>query len=161
MRYLPDNLDFRLPKFIVSPQVSSKIQAGTACLMILPFRPQPSVCSLTLANLGIDTASDDDLLMIARQAFAAGMILPPIAPIQIGHAFELCSAFVPEKTQRIGTGIVLKMGITRIQSLTAKHWTRCGYASKQEFQMYWQQAAADLTDHANPWCWLIQFTFKG
>lgn len=161
MRYLPNVLDFTLPQVTVSPQVSGRIQNGLASLIILPFRPQPSVCSITFENFGIDVASDDDLLEAARLAFSAGLISPPISPIRVGHAFHLCNAFVPEKSHVIGTGIVLKMGVTRVSDLTAEHRTQCGYASEDEFQVYWHQAASDLISHPNPWCWLIEFAFKG
>lgn len=161
LRYLPDVLDFTLPQVTVSSLVSGRIQNGLARLIILPFRPQPSVCSITFANFGLDVASDDYLLHAARLAFSAGLISPPISPIQVGHAFQLCNAFVPEKSHVIGTGIVSKMGITRIRDLTAQHWTDSGYANEDEFQVYWHQAAPDLVDHANPWCWLIEFAFKG
>ena len=161
MRYLPDNADFTLPQFIVSPKVSGRIQSGKARLMILPFRPQPSVCTATLAHFGIDRVTDDELLTGARLAFSLGLILPPIAPIRIGYAFELHSAFVPEKCHKFGTGIVEKMGITRIGDIGSRHWRRCGYASANEFNQYWEQAAADLEQHINPWCWLIEFNFKG
>jgi hypothetical protein len=153
--------DFRLPQFIVSPQVSSRIQSGKARLMILPFRPQPSFRAETLEQFGIDGVSETELLSGARLAFSMGLIQPPIAPIRIGHAFQLQNEFVPERSHKVGTGIVVKMGITRLDSITAKHWKLCGFSSREGFNTYWHQAAADLGEHKNPWCWLIEFTFKG
>lgn len=156
-----DALDTRLPQFIVSQQVGARIQSGQASLMIIPFRPQPSVGPSMLGQLGLETVSDSDLLGGVRLAFNMGLIQPPIAPIRIGHAFELTSEFVPEKCHKIGTGIVAKMGITRLENITAKHRRLCGYSSLVEFNGYWDQAAADLSQHPNPWCWLIEFIFKG
>lgn len=148
-----DGIDLRLPQFIVSQQVSSRIQSGQARLMILPFRPQPSV-------VGMDDVSDGELLGGVRRAFNMGLIQPPIAPIRIGYAFELKSEYVPEKCHKFGTGIVDKMGITRLSNITAKHWRLCGYPAREDFNAYWEQAAAGLSEHKNPWCWLIEFTFK-
>lgn len=156
-----EGLDLRLPKVIVSPQVGSRIQGGKARLMIIPVRPQPAVCAATLGRFGIGHMSDTDLLDGMRQALNMGLLQPPIAPIRIGYAFDLQSEHVPEKWHKIGTGIVQKIGITRFKYITARHWKLCGYSSRQDFYRYWHQATADLRDQANPWCWLIEFTFKG
>lgn len=161
MHHTFEDTSLRLPQFIVSPQVSGRIQSGKARLMILPFRPQPSLCAATLGQFGLEAVSDSELLSGVRLAFSMGLIQPPISPIKIGYAFELQSAFLPEKWHKIGTGIVHKMGITRLKDVTAKHWRQCGYANKNEFNEYWFQASADLSSHPNPWCWLIEFIFKG
>ncbi|MFJ3685594.1 hypothetical protein [Pseudomonas sp. NPDC090208] len=153
--------DFALPQFIVSQPVSDRIQSGKARLMILPFRPQPSVCPSLLEQFGVEAVADEDLLSSARVAFSMGLIQPPIAPIRIGYAFELQRAFVPEKCHKFGTGIVQKMGITRFNDITTRHWRQCGYSSREDFNEYWHQAAADLGDVSNPWCWLIEFIYKG
>lgn len=159
MSYMVD--EFALPQFIVSQPVSDRIQSGKARLMILPFRPQPSVCASTLEQFGLEAVADEDLLTSARLAFSMGLIQPPIAPIRIGYAFELQRAFVPEKCHKFGTGIVHKMGITRLRDITPRHLRRCGYSTRDEFNVYWHQAAADLGEHSNPWCWLIEFIYKG
>ncbi|POA45566.1 hypothetical protein C1893_23200 [Pseudomonas sp. MPR-ANC1] len=156
--YEIEGADLRLPQFLVSPQVGTRIQSGKASLMILPFRPQPSVCMSSLERLGLESFSEDDLLSAARLAFSWGFIAPPI---RMGYAFELTHEFVPEKCSKIGTGIVRQMGITRLLDITAKHWKLCGYTSREDFNSYWHQAAADLSEHSNPWCWLIEFTYKG
>lgn len=159
MRYYEiDEADLRLPQFLVSPQVSTRIQSGKARLMILPFRPQPSVCTGALERFGLESFTDDDLLAAARLAFSWGLIPPPIP---VGYAFELKQEFVPEKSRKFGTGIVQQMGITRLLDITAKHWNLSGHTSWHDFHSYWHQAAADLSDNPNPWCWLIEFTFKG
>jgi hypothetical protein len=157
-RYEIEGTDLRLPQFMVSPQVSNRIQSGKARLMIIPFRPQPAVCAATLERFGIEAVSDTELLGAARTAFNWGLIPPPI---QLGYAFELKNEFVPEKIHKVGTGIVRQMGITRLLDITAKHWRLCGYSSREDFNAYWHEAAADLSEHTNPWCWLIEFTFKG
>jgi hypothetical protein len=156
--YEIEGIDLRLPQFMVSPQVGNRIQSGKARLMIIPFRPQPSVCASTMERLGLEMVSDRDLLGAARLAFNLGLIPPPI---RMGYAFELKHEYVPEKTHKVGTGIVEKMGITRLLDITAKHWKLCGYVSREDFNAYWHQAAADLSEHPNPWCWLIEFKFKG
>lgn len=161
MHYALDDLDKRLPRFIVSHAVGVRIQSGHASLMSMPFRPQPSVCPSKLRQLGIPAASETDVLSAVRLAFNMGLIQPHIAPIRIGYAFELTSECVPGKCQKIGTGIVTKIGITRLASITEKHRQQCGYSTLAEFNDYWGEAAADLTQYPNPWCWLIEFIFKG
>lgn len=156
-----EGVDLRLPQLIVSPQVGRRIESGRARLMILPFRPQPTICAATLGQFGLDRPSEQELLEGVRQAFSMGQILPPIAPIRTGYAFEFKGEFVPEKLHNFGTGIVLKMGITRHASITSKHLRLCGFSNQEDFNVYWHQAAADLSEHKNPWCWLIEFTFKG
>lgn len=153
--------DFSLPRFLVSPDVAGRIQGGLARLMILPFRPQPALNPEMLEHFGLAPVSDDDLLAGVRLAHSMGLIQPPIAPIRLGHAFELHSAFVPERCHKIGTGIVQRMGVARLQGITPRHWRRCGYSTREAFMHYWEQATADLAGQPNPWCWLIQFTFKG
>lgn len=160
MQYLSDDTDMRLPQFIVTPDVSNRIQSGKARLMILPFRPQPSLHPETLRQYGIEAVSDDEMLSGARLALSMGLIQPPIAPIRIGYAFELHKEFVPDKCHKFGTGIVQRMGITRLSDITSKHWRRCGYASRHDFNEYWDQATGDLVA-LDPWCWLIEFIFKG
>lgn len=156
--YETEGTDLRLPQVLVSPQVGTRIQSGKARLIILPFRPQPSVCMASMEQFGVETFSEVDLLAAARLAFSWGLIP---APIPMGYAFELMHEFVPEKCQKLGTGIVRQMGIIRLLDITAKHWKLCGYTSREDFNSYWHQAAADLSNHPNPWCWLIEFTYKG
>ncbi|WP_426237431.1 hypothetical protein [Pseudomonas sp. TWP3-2] len=156
--YEIEGIDLRLPQVLVSPQVGTNIQSGKARLMVLPLRPQPSVCAGALARFGLESFSEEELMPAARVAFRSGLIPPPIG---MGYAFELIREFVPEKPQKFGTGIVRQMGITRLLDITAEHWKLCGYSSREDFNSYWHQAAADLSEHPNPWCWLIEFTFKG
>jgi len=156
--YEIDGADLRLPQYLVSPQVGARVQSGKARLMILPFRPQPSVCVTSMERFGLESFSEDDLLSAARLACSWGLVPPPIP---MGYAFELMHELVPEKCSKIGTGIVRQIGITRLLDITAKHWKLCGYSSREDFNSYWHQAAADLSNHPNPWCWLIEFTYKG
>lgn len=160
MRY-PEQLDFTLQQFMVAPAIAGQIQGGHANLLILPFRPQPTVNRAALEGLGLEAVSDDELLRAARLAFSLELLLPPIAPIRIGHAFALHNDISSEKCPNFGTGIVSRMGISRLGDLSSKHWRRCGYRTRVEFLRYWDQAAADLHAGANPWCWLIEFKFKG
>lgn len=160
MRYHQEPLDFTLQQAFFSQAIGAKIQSGKATLLILPFRPQPAIGQQALADLGIGEVSDDDMLKAARIAFNLGLLYPPIAPIGIGCAFALHQEF-HAKAPRFGTGIVSNIGISRFDDLRRPHWLRCGYPNRSAFLSYWEQATADLPPRANPWCWLIEFTYRG
>ncbi|QLG96727.1 hypothetical protein HZF02_32945 (plasmid) [Pseudomonas yamanorum] len=151
-------IDLRLPQLIVSRQVSSRIEGGKARLMIIPLRPQPSACVATVDQNEFTSVSNSELLGAARLALGMGLLQPPIA---LGHAFELTNEFVPEKYHKVGTGIVEKIDITRLDDVTEEHWRQCGYSSREDFNRYWHQATTGLGGNQNPWCLLIKFIFKG
>jgi len=102
--------------------------------------------------------SDTELLGAARLGLAMGLIP---SPIKVGHAFELVHECVGEKYHTVGTAIVNAVGITRLGGITEKHWRPSGFTSWADFNGYCHQAGADLQADQNPWCWLIEFTFKG
>ncbi len=144
---------FRLPQVLVPPQVCGKIQDRTADSLILPLQPQPDFRAAALAGISAGT-----LLAEARLAFGQGLIPPPI---RLGYAFEIRSEAVPGKLQKIGTGIVGKIGITGLQYITDSDLVSAGYMTSQELRAFWHQVAGDEVMTPDPWCWLIEFVFKG
>lgn len=161
MRY-PQTLDFTLQQVVVSEEISLQIQARKASLLILPFRPQPSLSLNTLASMaeqGIGPVCDDDMLKAARIALSMGLLHSPMLPIGLGCAFAIHRE-LPLKTPYFGTGIVLNIDISRFFDLKPQHRAKAGYSSNADFRRYWEQATADLSP-ANHWCWLIEFDYKG
>lgn len=144
---------FRLPHVLVPLQLRGKIQGGVAKLLILPLHPQP-------AGAGAEhvQASAGDQLADVQNAFVLGRIPPPIP---VGYAFEIRTEDGPEKYRKIGTGIVAEVVITRLQYITNSHLARAGYTTVDDLRRYWHQAAGDLGKSFDPWCWLIDFNFKG
>lgn len=145
--------DFRLPLVLVPPQVGGKIQNRAVNSLILPLQPQPDLGAAELDGISAGT-----LLADARLAFGQGRIPPPLP---IGYAFEIRSEAVHGKYKKIGTGIVGKIGITGLQYITDSDLSSAGYMTSQELRTYWHQVAGDDVDTPNPWCWVIEFVFKG
>lgn len=144
---------FRLPHVLVPLHQRGKIQGGVAKALILPLQPQPAGDGAEGAE-----ASAGEQLADVRNAFILGRIPPPIP---VGYAFEIRTEAGPEKFRKIGTGIVAEVSITRLQYITNSQLARAGYASRDELKMHWHQAAGNLGESQDPWCWLIDFNFKG
>ncbi|WP_143493511.1 MULTISPECIES: hypothetical protein [unclassified Pseudomonas] len=142
-----------MPLVLVPPQVCGKIQDRTVNSLIFPLQPQPDFGAAELAGISAGT-----LLADARLAFGQGRIPPPIP---IGYAFEIRSVAVHGKYQKIGTGIVGKIGITGLQYITDSDLARAGYMTSQELRTFWHQVVGDEVESPNPWCWVIEFVFKG
>ena len=153
--------DFSLQKMIFSPQISAKVQSGTANLIIVPVDPQPVINHQELAAIGISVDDAYALMRAVRVAFQIGLIGRDIAPIQKGNAFELLQELPPQKLARFGTGRVQNVRITRLESLCLHDSTAAGYTTLVEFQSYWASNFPNTPAETNPWCWLIQFEFKG
>ncbi len=155
-------LDFRLQQVVVTDAVRRQVLSRKATLLILPFRPQPSLSPTVMADLvdqGAKPVCNDTMLQAARIALASGILRPPLVPIGIGCAFALhCD--LPPKTPNFGTGIVLAVAIGRYFDLSDEQKARAGYGDTQEFRRYWDQATADLAP-GNHWCWLIEFDYRG
>jgi len=158
---LPQILDFSLKQVVLTPDIRQKVQSRKASLLILPIRPHPPVYAALQRTMGVLSVSDEELLHAARIALHLGLITPPITPIGIGCAFSLYVELPSAKFHRFGTGIVHRMGISRLHDLVPGRWRQAGYESLADFMRYWDQAAADLEAIANPWCWLIEFDFRG
>ncbi|WP_219097754.1 hypothetical protein [Pseudomonas sp. UMAB-40] len=155
------NTDFSLKKMAFSPEISAKVQSGSVRLVIVPFDPQPVIDHQELAAVGLSIEDTPALMSTVRLAFRIGLIGRDIAPIQQGNAFELLQELPPQKLARFGTGRVKHLDIARFADLGPHDWQACGYATKVEFQTYWAQCLPNTPAETNPWCWLIQFEFKG
>lgn len=161
MRVDIQNLDFTLQKMLFSPQIGAKVQCGTANLVVVPFAPQPRINHQELADFGISADDGPSLMRAVKLAFSMGLIGCDIAPIRVGNAFELLKDLPQQKLSRFGTGIVLSMGIARLNDLDRRQWHACGYQSQREFLDYWGRTMPETPAQTNPWCWLIHFEFKG
>lgn len=161
MRADLQNLDFTLQKMIFSPQIGAKVQCGTANLVVVPFSPQPYINHAELAEYGISPDDGPALMRAVKLAFSMGLIGSDIAPIRVGNAFELLKDLPQQKLPRIGTGIVLSMGVARLNDLDRRQWRACGYQSQGEFLDYWARTMPEAPADTNPWCWLIHFEYKG
>lgn len=155
------SLDFTLQKMIFAADIGAKVQAGDTRLVVVPFQYQPRISRAELAELGLCEADGQTLVDAVRLAYSMGIIAADIAPIRPGCAFELLQPSPSHKLVRFGTGIVRRMAITRLDLLTARQWLASGYQSKAAFLDYWAQAMPDAPASSAPWCWLIQFDFKG
>lgn len=154
-------LDFTLKKMIFSAAIGAKVQVGDARLVVVPFQYQPQINQAELAELGLYEADGQSLVEAVRLAYSMGIIARDIAPIMPGCAFDLLQDTPSQKLVRFGTAIVRRMAITRLDLLTAQQCRASGYRSKPAFLDYWAQAMPDIPAHTAPWCWLIQFDFKG
>lgn len=155
------NPNFSLKKMVFSPEISAKVQSGSVNLVIVPFDPQPVLDKRELAAMGLSIDDAIGLISAVRMAFRAGLIGSDIAPIQQGAAFELLQELPPQRLARFGTGLVKRLDIARFANLGAHNWQPCGYTTKVEFQSYWAKCLPTTPAESNPWCWLIQFEFKG
>jgi hypothetical protein len=155
------NLDFRLQKMVFTPAIGARVQIGAVRLLVLPCHPQPVIDQEVLSAAGI--APDDNLALISavQRAFRQGLIASETAPIRVGNAFELLQALPAEKYSRLGTGIVRRIGITRFNQVTERQLTASGHLSVRDFADYWSSTMPDLPAITNPWCWLIQFEYRG
>lgn len=153
--------DFSLRKMAFSPEISAKVQSGSVNLVIVPFDPQPVIDERELAAMGLSIDDAIGLMSAVRMAFRAGLIGRDIAPIQQGNAFELLQELPPQRLARFGTGRVKRLDIARFDDLGQHDWLACGYTTKVEFQAYWARSLPSTPAESNPWCWLIQFEFKG
>jgi hypothetical protein len=155
------NSDFSLKKMVFSPEISAKVQSGAVKLVIVPFDPQPVIDAQELAACGMSLDDAPALMYAVRLAFRIGLIGRDIAPIQQGHAFELLQELPPQKLAHFGTGRVKRLDIARFADLGEHDWQACGYSTKVEFHKYWAGSLPGTPAESNPWCWLIQFEFKG
>lgn len=155
------NSDFSLKKMAFTPEISAKVQSGSVRVVIVPFDPQPVIDDQALASCGLSLDDAIGLMGAVRLAFRVGLISRDIAPIQQGHAFELLQELPPQRLARFGTGRVIRLDIARFADLGMHDLRSCGYTTKVEFQTYWARSHPDAPAEANPWCWLIQFEFKG
>lgn len=155
------NSDFSLKKMAFTPEISAKVQSGSVRMVIVPFDPQPVIDDLALAACGLSIDDAVGLMGAVRLAFQVGLIGRDIAPIQQGHAFELLQELPPQRLARFGTGRVKRLDIARFADLGQHDWRACGYTTKVEFQTYWARSHPGTPAETNPWCWLIQFEFKG
>jgi len=154
-------LDFRLQKMAFSPAIGLKVQTGAVRLVIVPCRPQPVIDPDVMAQAGIAPGDELALVRTVQQAFRQGLIASETAPIRVGNAFELLHALPAQKFSRLGTGIVRRIGITRFDQVTDHQLGASGYASADAFAKYWSSTMPDVPAHTNPWCWLIQFEYRG
>lgn len=155
------NSDFSLKKMVFSPEISAKVQSGSVRLVIVPFDPQPVIDRQELAAVGLSIDDAIGLMSAVRMAFRVGLIGRDIAPIQQGNAFELLQELPPQRLARFGTGRVMRLDIARFADLGEHDWQACGYTTNVEFQTYWARSLPSTPAESNPWCWLIQFEFKG
>lgn len=154
------NPDFLLKKMVFSPEICTKVQSGSAHMVIVPFDPQPVIDHNELACAGLTLDDAPGLMKVVRQAFRIGLISRDVAPIQLGHAFELLQELPPQRLARFGTGLVRHMSIARFDDLELSQLSACGYASKYEFDQYWARTLPTTPAETNPWCWIIQFDYK-
>lgn len=155
------NPDFSLKQMAFSPEISAKVQSGTVRLVVVPFAPQPVIDAQALASMGLSTDDAIGLMGAVRMAFRAGIIGRDIAPIQQGSAFDLLQELPPQRHARFGTGRVRRLDIARFQDLGQHAWQACGYSTMVDFHKYWARSHPSTPSESNPWCWLIQFEFKG
>lgn len=154
-------LDFNLQKLAFTPEISAKVQSGAVRLAILPCRPQPVVDAELMSAAGIPAGDDLALIGAVEHAFRRGLIDRSTAPIRVGHAFELLKALPGQKLNRLGTGLVRDVGITRLDQVTDMQRQSAGYPTLHDFYKYWAINMPDFPAHTNPWCWLIFFENKG
>lgn len=155
------NPDFSLKQMAFSPEITAKVQSGAVRLVVVPFTPQPVIDAGALAACGLSIDDAMGLMGAVRMAFSAGIIGRDIAPIQQGNAFDLLQELPPQRHARFGTGRVRRLDIARFADLGQYDWEACGYATKLDFQKYWARSHPSTPAESNPWCWLIQFEFKG
>lgn len=153
-------LDFSLQKLVFLPAIGAKVQSGAVRLAVIPCNPQPVIdlAAMEAAGLAPDSL---ELTEVVRSAYRQGLLGARAAPIQVGHAFELLQALPLEKYARLGTGLVRRIGITRYNQVTERQLLASGHASTVDFAEYWATALPHIPADANPWCWLIQFEYKG
>lgn len=153
-------LDFQLKKMVFAPDISTKVQSGSARAVIVPFDPQPVIDHAELAGSGLALDDPTELMNLVRQAFRLGLISREVAPIQLGHAFELLQELPPQRLARFGTGLVRRLSITRFNDLQPGLLRACGYSGKVDFNQYWERTLPTTPANTNPWCWVIQFDYK-
>jgi hypothetical protein len=155
------NSDFSLRKMAFTPEISAKVQSGAVRMVIVPFDPQPVINHQELAAVGLSIDDAPALMRAVRLAFRIGLIGRDIAPIQQGNAFELLQELPPQKLARFGIARVKHLDIARFDDLGKHDLLACGYSTKVEFHKYWARSLPGTPAESNPWCWLIQFEFKG
>lgn len=155
------NLDFNLKKMAFTPEIGAKVQSGAVRMVVVPCRPQPVIDQDVLSEAGIAPGDGLALIRTVQRAFRQGLIASDTAPIRVGNAFDLLQALPAQKYSRLGTGIVRRIGITRFDQVTDHQLGASGYPSADAFAQYWSSAMPDVPAHTNPWCWLIQFEYRG
>lgn len=155
------NMDFRLQKLAFPPAIGARVQSGAVRLVVVPCRPQPVIDPDALCAAGIDPADGLALIRVVQRAFRQGLIASDTAPIRVGNAFELLQAMPVQKYARLGTGIVRRIGITRFDQVTDHQLSASGHLTAAAFGEYWSSTMPDAPAHTNPWCWLIQFEYRG
>lgn len=155
------NSDFSLKKMAFTPEIAAKVQSESVRMVIVPFDPQPVIDHQELNACGLSIDDAPALMGAVRLAFRIGLIGRDIAPIQQGNAFELLQELPPQRMARFGTGRVKHLDIARFADLGMHAWRDCGYATMVEFHKYWARSHPGTPAENNPWCWLIQFEFKG
>lgn len=155
------NSNFSLRKMAFAPEISAKVQSGAVRMVVVPFDPQPVINHQELAAVGLSIEDAPALMGAVRLAFRIGLIGRDVAPIQQGNAFELLQELPPQKLVRFGTARVKHLDIARFGDLGEHDFRACGYSTKVEFHNYWACSLPGIPAETNPWCWLIQFEFKG
>ena len=150
-------LDFNLQKFALPAPIGARVQSGDVRLVVMPCRPQPVIDQEIVSMAGIAPGDDVALIQAIQSALIGGMIATPVC---LGHAFELVQA-LPVQYARLGTALVRHVGITRIEQLTDAQLRDSGHGSAADFAEYWASTAPDIPTATNPWCWLVQFEYKG
>ncbi len=140
--------DFLLPHVLVTRRLGDRLQAGVAGGLIVP-----AVVALDLPHIREAGQPQVD----PRLAFSRGWLRPPV---QHGWAFEIRCEIGPGTATKIGTGITSEIDIGKLQYTSNSHLELAGYASLDELKAFWHQNGIDL-GRDDPWCWLIEFIFKG
>ncbi|MDG9809511.1 MULTISPECIES: hypothetical protein [Pseudomonas] len=153
--------DFTLQQLILPAEIGAKVQAGQARLVVVPLQEQPTFDRIALEELGLSETNGQALVTAVRQAFRDGVIDSSICPIAPGGAFDLLQLSPSLKPVRFGTGIVLRIIITRLDLLTARQWRASGHQSQAGLLEYWTQFTPASPTTPAPWCWLIHFDLKG
>lgn len=154
-------LDFTLQKLAFTTEISAKVQSGSVRLAILPCWPQPIVDAELMSAAGVPVGDELALIGVVERAFRQGLIDRSMAPIRVGHAFELLQALPGQKFNRLGTGLVKDVGITRLSQITELQRQGAGHPTLHDLSRYWASNMPDFPAHTNPWCWLIFFENKG
>lgn len=154
-------LDFNLQKLVFLPAIAAKVQSGAVRQVVIPCNPQPVIDAEALRLAGLPHPESMALMRAVQRAFRQGLIGASTAPIRVGRAFELLQALPPEKYSRLGTGLVTSIEITRYSHLGDRELQACGHFNKDTFAEYWDITTPDMPTSTNPWCWLIQFEYKG
>lgn len=151
-------LSFNLQKLVLPPAIGAQALGGSVDLVVMPCRPQPEIDQEWASMAGVAPGDDVALIQAIQSALAAGMITTPIC---LGHAFELGQALPAQKYARLGTALVLQIGVTRTHQLTEAQLRASGHGTAADFAEYWASAVPDIPAATNPWCWLIRFDLKG